>query len=153
MQLNVHFFATIFVWTVLTDLLTQFYWKLIYMYVIRWCISEIIDLPKISIGNCKSMQHGIFYKYICMHGFDWSPRYIMSIIAFNCQHCNEQQFQTLSCVHYTIFSVVMLDLLIRVLLLDTFLLRKKNTRTARVHLATFFLYDGLHVAIYQTHQL
>ena len=24
----------------------------------------------------------------------------MSIIASNCQHCDEQQFQTLSCVHY-----------------------------------------------------
>ena len=59
------------------------------------------------------MQIAIFCKYICAHGFDRSPRYIMSIIVTNCQHCDEQQFQTLSCVHYTIFSVVKLDLFIR----------------------------------------
>ena len=39
----------------------------------------------------------------------------MSIIVSNCQHCDEQQFQTLSCVHYTIFSVVKLDLFVRAL--------------------------------------
>ena len=39
------------------------------------------------------------------------------VIVCNCQHCDEQQFQTLSCVHYTIFSVVKLDLFIRALLL------------------------------------
>ena len=27
----------------------------------------------------------------------------MSIIVSNCQHCDEQQFQTLSCVHYNDF--------------------------------------------------
>ena len=32
----------------------------------------------------------------------------MSIIVSNFQHCDEQQLQTLSCVHYTIFSVVKL---------------------------------------------
>ena len=32
-----------FVCTVLTELLTQFWWKLIYMYCIRWYLSEIID--------------------------------------------------------------------------------------------------------------
>ena len=42
----------------------------------------------------------------------------MSIIVCNCQHCDEEQFQTLSCVHYTIFSVVKLDLFIRALLLE-----------------------------------
>ena len=45
----------------------------------------------------------------------------------------EQQFQTLSCVHYTIFSVVKLDLYIHALLLDHILSRKKTTRTPRVH--------------------
>ena len=39
----------------------------------------------------------------------------------SCQHCDEQEFQTLSCVHYTIFSVVMLDLYIRALFLDRIL--------------------------------
>ena len=49
----------------------------------------------------------------------------MSINVSNCQHCDEQQFQTLSCVHYTIFSVVKLDLFIRALLLDRILTLKK----------------------------
>ena len=61
----------------------------------------------------------------------------MSIIVCNCQHCDEQQFQTLSCVHYTIFSVVKLDLFIRALLLDRILALEKTTRTPRVHLVTF----------------
>ena len=51
-----------------------------------------------------------------------APRYIMSMIVSSCQHCNEQ-FQTLSCVHYTIFSVV--KLFMRVLLLDHIFVLKK----------------------------
>ena len=58
----------------------------------------------------------------------------MSIIVSNYQPCNELQFQTLSCVHYTIFSVVKLDLFIRALLLDRILALEKTTRTPRVHL-------------------
>ena len=58
----------------------------------------------------------------------------MSIIVCNCQHCDEQQFQTLSCVHYTIFSVLTLDLFIRALLVDRILALEKTTRTPRVHL-------------------
>ena len=50
----------------------------------------------------------------------------MSIIVCNCQHCDEQQFQILSCVHYTIFSVVKLDLFIRALLLDRILALEKQ---------------------------
>ena len=50
----------------------------------------------------------------------------MSIIVSNCQHCDEQQFQTLSCVYYTIFSAVKLDLFIRALLLDRILALEKN---------------------------
>ena len=62
----------------------------------------------------------------------------MSIIVCNCQHCDEQQFQILSCVHYTIFSVVKLDLFIRALLLDRILALEKTTRTPRVHLVISF---------------
>ena len=58
----------------------------------------------------------------------------MSIIVSNCHHCDKQQFQTLSCVHYTIFSVIKLDLFIRALLLDRILTLEKTTRTPRVHL-------------------
>ena len=52
----------------------------------------------------------------------------MSIIVSNCQHGDEQQFQTLSCltVHYTIFLQVKLHLFIRALLLDLILALKKN---------------------------
>ena len=60
MQLAI--FANIFVHTVLTDLLTQFCWKLIYMYVIGGCMPEIIDLTKNSIGNCKFMQDAIYLQ-------------------------------------------------------------------------------------------
>ena len=38
-----NFFANRFVCTVLTDLLTRFCWKLICMYVLRWCMSERVD--------------------------------------------------------------------------------------------------------------
>ena len=50
----------------------------------------------------------------------------MPIIVLNCHHCDKQQFQTLSCVHYTIFSVITLDLFIRALLLDRILALEKN---------------------------
>ena len=49
-----------------TDLQTQFCWKLIYMYVIRWSMSEIFDLTKNSISNCNLRQHAIFLQiYLC----------------------------------------------------------------------------------------
>ena len=60
--------------------------------------------------------------------------YVMSIIVSNCQHCEEQQFRTLSCVHYTIFSVVKSNLFIRAQLLDSILVTEKTTRTPHVHL-------------------
>ena len=41
---NWRIFAIKFVWTVLTDLLSRFCWKLIYMYVIQWCMSGVIVL-------------------------------------------------------------------------------------------------------------
>ena len=63
----------------------------------------------------------------------------MSIIVSNFQHCGEQQFQTLSCVHYTIFSVVKLDLFTRALLLDHIFALEKNTRIHRVHLVIYRL--------------
>ena len=59
---------------------------------------------------------------------------LLDTIVCNCQHCDEQQFQTLSCVHYKNFSVVKLDLFIRALLLDRILALEKTTRTPRVHL-------------------
>ena len=43
----------------------------------------------------------------------------MSVIVSSYQHCNKQQFQTLSCALYTFFfSVTKLDLVIQALLLD-----------------------------------
>ena len=55
---------------------------------------------------------------------------VESVPCYENQHCDEQQFQTLSCVHYTIFSVVKLDLFIRGLLLDRILALEKTTRTS-----------------------
>ena len=60
----------------------------------------------------------------------------MSIIVSHCQHCDEQNFKTLSCEHYTIFSVVKLDLFIRALLLDRILALEK----LRVRLASILFY-------------
>ena len=59
-------------------------------------------------------------------------RYIMSMIVSSCQHCDEQQFQSLSCVHYSIFSVVKLDLFIRALTRENTLALEKTTRTPRI---------------------
>ena len=39
-------------------------------------MSEIIDLLKITIVNCKFMQLSIYCKYICVHGFDSSTNSI-----------------------------------------------------------------------------
>ena len=139
--------------TVLTDIQTRFCWKLIYMYVIPWCMSEIIDLTKSSISNGNLSQHAIFCKYICEYSFDWSTTYIMSIIVSNCQHCNEQQFRTLLCVHYTIFSVVKSDLFIQALLLDHILVTEKiyaycaSRTTLRVLRLAYILLFILSIAI------
>ena len=51
------------------------------------------------------MQLAIIYKYICANGFDWSTRYIMSIMVSNCQHYDEQQFQnTVMCILHDFLS-------------------------------------------------
>ena len=68
-----------------------------------------------------------------------APRYIMPMII------SEQQLQTLSCVHYTIFSVVKLDFYIRALLLDHILSRKKNTRTSCFEWLAVIILLCLHV--------
>ena len=58
----------------------------------------------------------------------------MLIIVFSCQHCIEQQFQTLMCTLHTIPSG---DLYIRALLLDRNLVLEETTRTPRIHLVIF----------------
>ena len=63
----------------------------------------------------------------------------MSIILSSYQHCDEQQFQTLSCALYTIFPVIKLDLFIQALLLDYIVTLEK----IRVRLAyILFLYEN-----------
>ena len=63
-----------------------------------------------------------------------------SIILSSYQHCDEQQFQTLSCAFYTIFLVLKLDLVIQALLPDYILALAKNTRTPCVHLAFIYVF-------------
>ena len=65
----------------------------------------------------------------------------MSIIVSNCQHCDEQQFQTLSCVHYTIYSVVKSCSL----LLDRILALEKNTPP--VHLVNFLMLEQQYIHV------
>ena len=50
----------------------------------------------------------------------------MSFIMSSYQHCDEQQFQTLSCALYPIFTVIKLDLFIQALLLDYILALEKK---------------------------
>ena len=57
---------------------------------------------------------------------------VESVPCYESQHCDKQQFQTLSCVHYTIFSVLKLDY--EHCYWIAFLLWKKTTGTPRVHL-------------------
>ena len=81
----------------------------------------------------------------------------MSIIVSNCQYSDEQQFQTLACVHYTIFSVVKLDVFIRAQFLDRILAPKKTTRIPRVHLVidvtTFYVCRERGTCMYQKSNL
>ena len=72
-------------------------------------------------------------------------------LAIFCKYCDEQQFQTLSCVHYTIFSVAKLDLFIQALLLDRILALEKNTHTPRVHLVMQYLLLSAHIINYPIH--
>ena len=60
----------------------------------------------------------------------------MSIIVSNFQHCDEQQVQTLSYVHYTIFSVVKF-IHVQSMLLDQIFAQEKTTLMPRVHLGFF----------------
>ena len=83
--------------------------------------------------NCQCL-HTIYRRVVCAqihHAND----------CVYCQHFGEQQFRDTvmcSCAHYTIFSVEKLDLCIRALLLDHILaLKKKTTRTPRVHLVNY----------------
>ena len=56
----------------------------------------------------------------------------MSIIVSSYQHCDEQQFQTISLALYTFFSVKKLDLVRQALLLDYILaLGKKYANASR----------------------
>ena len=50
----------------------------------------------------------------------------MLIIVSSYQHCDEQQFKTLSCALYTFFSVTKLDLVIQALLRDYILALEKK---------------------------
>ena len=74
----------------------------------------------------------------------------MSIIVSNCQHCDEQQFQTPSCVHYTIFSLVKLDLFIRAMLLNHIIALEKNYEYASR--TSCYVYDCHAIYVFINHQ-
>ena len=97
-------------------------------------MSETINLTKEVLVIAILCNLHFLVKHICEYSDDWSTRYIMSIIVSMVNFCDESQFQTLLCVHYTIVSVVKLDLLIRALLLDHIHALEKTTRTPHVHL-------------------
>ena len=70
----------------------------------------------------------------CLHAL----RYTISIIvSCSYQHCDESQFQTLSCALYTIFSVIKLDLISACTVTKLHSCSGKNTRMPRVHRVLF----------------
>ena len=71
-----------------------------------------------------------------------------SIILSSYQHCDEQQFQTLSCAFFTIFPVLKLDLVTQALLPDYILALARNTSTPCVHL--FFIQKSIFFNIFKT---
>ena len=90
-----------------------------------------------------------------------APRYITPMIVSSCQHCDEQQFQTLSYVHYTLLSVVEVSFIHMFIILDprnnvnnklankkwlsstrSHSCSEKTTRTPRVHLV--YKYNCVH---------
>ena len=72
----------------------------------------------------------------------------MSIILSSYQHCDEQQFQTLSPALYTIVSVLKLDLVLQALSLDYIIALGKNTLTPCVHLD--FIKKSIFLNIFKT---
>ena len=135
------FFANTSVCTALTGLLTRFCCRTISYFVVenlvalkcrvpvnsKWLCFPETSMPTSNITSCLSCidaDHSVIclneFSNVHLHFmFELSlSRYIMSIIVCSCQHCDEQQFHTLSYVHYIIFSVVKLDLFTRSLLLD-----------------------------------
>ena len=73
---------------------------------------------------------------------------IMSISLSSYQHCDEQQFQTLSSALYTIVPVLKLDLVLQALLLDYIIAQGKYTRTPCVHLV--FIKKSIFLNIFKT---
>ena len=68
-----------------------------------------------------------------------APKYIIPVIVFSCQHCDEQKFQTLSCVHLLHYlSSRKLDIFIRALLRSHPCCRK-NYGSSRVHLVVLVI--------------
>ena len=63
-----------------------------------------------------------------------STTYVMSIIVSNCQHCEEQQFRILSCVHYTDFLSSKVKFIHTSTVTRSHSCYGKIRRTPRVHL-------------------
>ena len=105
-------------------------------------MSKRIDFFKITIGSCKFMKLAIFANKLMrtvltdlIYLTDLaSTRYFMSITVSICQHCDEQHFQTLSCVHESLSSKVRFIYTSTVTGSDS--CSGKTTRTPSVHLVT-----------------
>ena len=96
------------------------------------CHLKTIDNCHVKIINIQYPKELTMFTYNLWKGCLQPDT--KSIIVSSYQHCDEQQFQTLTCALYTIIPVLKLDLVIQELLLDYILALKKNTRTACVHL-------------------
>ena len=78
--------------------------------------------------HVSCLQIIIFVRTVLTDLLDTSCQLLslLSLLLSNCHNCDKQQFQTLSCVHYTNFSATKLDLFIRALLLDGILALEKT---------------------------
>ena len=64
----------------------QICWKLIHMYGIRWCMSEIIDFSKIAIGSFKLMQLLGAFSYSCKYVHLFTMIFLVVLPALSYTH-------------------------------------------------------------------
>ena len=69
---NLHFFLNTFVCKIMTDLLIRFCWKLIYMYVLWWCMSKYIFFSKLLLVVPNLCYLRFFANRFVCTVFDWS---------------------------------------------------------------------------------
>ena len=104
---------------------------------LHWVLYSVKGTPR---ATCNFLAN-IFVRTVLTDLPDTPCQYCIKF-----QHCHEQQFQKLSCVHYTIFSVVTLDLLTRARYWIAFLLWKNYAYASRISCLLLYI---VHVHVIQ----